>query len=585
MSTTQKSNFDLLRVGLFFLFFVFLTVFSLRFDPDLKDLDDGVYSNYLTSLVMDGDLNVVDQLPAEKRWMVSKKLNHPTLHDHGISIFWVPTYLYARILKSMGVNIKYENQRTFRTAMVISNTFYFLLVIILGLKIFPLFWNRAIEPIELGALVFGTPFFWYGLVQPSSADVTSAAIPFFLILNHIFLMKKPKELSIYLSYGALISIGIILKISLLFYTLLPLHLIYFHYKLNKFEIKNFLLLALGSLVPLLFFILNEYIKYGRVGYSYSGIVGPYNVLWEILLGPAGYLVVSPLFLVAAVSSFSLKNLETKRSLVLLLILIPLIKILGESYSFQGNADFGGRHLITDFAIFLLLLPCLFTSIQNKYFKYSILLYCILHTQMMVSNFYVGIENKNYTWGALYENPFSSFLLMWPKYKYFFYRFFTGFFDSSFLEVLKFFPVFIFGGWVFKKVLDLDLTSDRVLKSICQRVAIGTVIIYGGITVVNSVFNPKNVEEMRKNNFYEKLIVVDGPEAYYFYDNVSNIFMHKKFSLLRGDQKSVELADLALKKYYQTVQEQILVDPVGLKEKLRSGEVEFPDPFYGTNDSL
>ncbi len=578
-----RKYFNFLKVGFFALILFLMTMFSLRFDPDLKDLDDGVYSNYLTSMVTDQDLNIIDQLPEKKRWMVTSNYNHPTLHDHGVSIFWLPSYLYSKILKLLGIKTSYDGQRDYRSAMVISNGFYFLLLIVLALKVFPLIWNRNLEKLELLTLIFSTPLFWYGLIQPSSADVTTSVIPFFLIIIHLYLLRENKSKIMYFYLGALISIGIILKVTLLFYCLLPLHLIYQQYREKVISIKNYLVLFIGAVLPTTLFFTNEHVKYGSLGYSYAGIVGPFNVLWEILLGPSGYITVSPIYLLVIVSGVIYIRKNKNQSLFVVLLLIPIMKILAESYSFQGNADFGGRHLIADTAILALAMPFMITG--SKVLRNITFAYCIVHTVLMASSFYTGIAGEDYVWGALYTNPLNSLIEMIPKYNYFITRFIKGFFDNSILELLKLSPLFIFFGLILSMLHGIDLSHQNNIKRLSSGIVLSCLVIYISITALNVLNNKVNVQSLKENGFFEKLVVVDGAEAFYFYDNVSNLLMHKKFLVMRGKEAEASGTDIILNSYYKKVQAQILVDPIGLKKNLESGKVVFPDPFFGTNKSL
>ena len=290
---------------LFFLSFIILclSVFTLRFDPEVKDLEGGIYNNVLTSIVEDGDLNVINQVSSKRSLIISKTYNYPNLHDNGVSSLWLPFYLYAKIINIINTSKGYYISSNYRVSMILANIFYTLVVLILLCKFSFLIFKKRISRFDLCCIFLGTPLYWYGFVHPSSTDLVSGVFPFIYYLLSKRCMKSSSSMD-YLILGLSLGFGVVLKVSLLFYGFIPLVFFIQNYKQYKDLFKRAVpLLICGYVTAIAPFLLNEYLETGLSLYSYSSIVASYYLIYETVFAPAGYLTVSPLFFIFLISYF------------------------------------------------------------------------------------------------------------------------------------------------------------------------------------------------------------------------------------------------------------------------------------------
>lgn len=556
--------------------FLSLSLFSLRFDPEVKELEYGVFSDFVTSIVRDGDLNIINQVKKDQQWLVTSTYNHPTIHDHGISVLWLPFYAYTRLLDVFSVDLDYDKRQGYKPTMVFANLFYFLLIAIASFKAVEFFFNRKLELIDYFIITFGTPYFWYGLVHPSSADLTSAIFPFLYLICHNACLRNVEKKNWYI-YGVLLAMGTITKVSLLFYFILPLHYLFVKRGSWLIELKKYILPFLfGCLSIGLPYLCNEWIKYGQLHYSYAGIVANYYLLYETVLGPSGYFIVSPIYLMIIISLIMLaKNREIKnRSFIIFLLFAPILKVLVESFTYAGNAEFGGRHLITDYLAFLLLFPTLyFKEFKKRWIIRSIaialMIYCVLMGFLYMKN----ISGGSFSWGMHYELPFQAVSSQWDKFLYFLERVRNGFSFTNLLELSKYFILILLSSISLVEIYRLNISDPVLRKKILHRSTAFLLFVYLLITGLNIVNNERNILALKSQDFFNETVVVNGPEAFHFDDNVGNMIVLLEFSGKRDDQSKVKVVELELDKYIDKVMSQIVIDPIGFKEKLVKRELQ------------
>lgn len=530
-------------------------------------------------MVRDGDLNVINQIKEENRWMVTPTYHYPALHDHGVVMLWLPFYAYTRMLEFAGLEIKTPERDAYRSTMVLANSFFFILLLIMSFKLFELFPAFKLSKLELTLLTLGTPLFWYGLVHPSSSDVSSAFFPFLFLCVHFLCLKKSSK-KLWFFYGLLLSLGAVTKVSLVLYFALP-----FHFLIQKenpwlASLKKYLPLFLGGCFSVLIpYLANLILKYGSIEYSYLGIVSPYNLFWEIILGPAGYFYVSPLYLI--IIGFFIRKIYLdkefikKNSLYCFLLFAALFKIILESNTYQANADFGARHLIVDHLTFLLLFPSLYLkdSLRKIFLALASLATCF--TLLMSFVFMEGISPEvGFEWGILYASPINAFQGQIGKYLYFLKEVFNGFSPDQFVYYLKYLPLIFFGSIVLRLIYSANLLKENFI----ERIGLFFLSSYLLVTLINLSQANSNAKKMKAEGLFAKTIVANGPAAYYFEDNVGNLLMSLKFSKMRKDPKMYKKVQQEIRNYYEVTEKQILIDPVNFKESMNRGTPNFPDPF-------
>jgi len=554
--------------------FLALSIFTLRFDPEVRDLEDGVYRSLLTSIVEDGDLNIINQMSPDRGVIVSKTYNYPNLHDHGVAALWIPIYLYTKGVSNYSNSDGYFISDNYRVAMVLSNLFYALALIILIYKFVPILFNRKANPIELISILFGTSIYWYSFVHPSSTDLVSGIFPFIYFIQLYRCTNAPRKVEFFL-FGLSLTFGIILKVSLLFYVFLPIYfLIKFRSNLKESIIKFLPSLALGVFTILLPYMVNEYLETGVLMYTYSQIVANYYLLYETVLAPAGYLIVNPIYILAFLGLYlairKSKSIEEK-GLLTLFMLAPVLKVLVESFTYAGNAEYGARHLLTDVFVLLLLFPAFYTNGIKKTLIYIISALCVLQSLFMSFVYMRDISGK-FEWGIFYEKDFSAISNQLPKYKYFLSNVLNGLKGDDIGDLILFYPLMLLCSYALYKLAKADLLKSRILLYFIAFFTSSYLVI----SIFNISSNSKNVKNLQSKNFYDDKVITNGSLMYGLNDNIGNILMHNRYSKLRGDQKYIEITEKALSEYSDKAINEIVVDPIGLKKKIKERDFDFID---------
>ncbi len=567
----SRSVFKFFVVSVFILC---LAIFTLRFDPEVRDLEGGVYNNVLSSIVEDGDLNIINQVSKEQSLIATKTYNYSNLHDNGVSSLWLPFYLYAKIVNEVGASKGYYINSNYRVSMVLANIFYTFVLLILLCKFSEFIFKKRINRFDLLCIFLGTPIYWYGFVHPSSTDLVSGIFPFiyFLLVKKCMNSSNSKD---YFILGLSLGFGVILKVSLLFYGIIPLIFFIKYHKDYKDFFKRILpLLVIGYLIAITPFFVNEYLETGFSLYTYSSIVASYYLIYETVLAPAGYLIVSPLFFISLFSFFIFIKGESgieDKILYSLFLIAPILKILVESFTYGGNAEYGARHLLTDVFVLMLLYPSFYLNGWKRSLARVFAFLCVVQSVFM-SFVYMRDISGEYRWGIFYEKDLSAIFEQWPKYKYFFSNVWAGLTGEDFFGIFVFYPVILLASFLLMKLYSSRIETTAIYKNFI----IYCCGVYSVIMLLNVWNNSRNVEQLKREGFYKDKVITNGTLMYSFSDNVGNILMHQRYSKLRGDEKYIEITEKALNEYKMNAVKEILIDPVGLKKKILKDDFSFID---------
>lgn len=542
-----------------FIFVIFGFVLTNIFDPEVTKIDHGVYSEYTQSIVQDGDLNIVNQATKNRQWLVTKTYNHPDFHDHGIIVFWAPFYWVAHILSKISPVDNFFMRQFYDGLQVLLNYLFGILVILLSYRICKK--NVLNKKILLG-FIFSTPFFWYWIMHPSQADITSAICP---VLFFYFVNDRREKRFFLVELWSLFCLFTIVKINFGFYILWPVYETYksdkdsFFIKLGK--------VSLGLVLCLVPFFINEYLKYGFLHYGYFSIVNKtYYLLFETLFGPSGYFTVSPFYIVVLVlfCYYIFRNRKNTDVLVFIFISSPIIRTLIEANTYGGNSDFGARHYIIDFFPILYsfsFLIKLFTK-RQKFLLYAVMTLCLFWTQIIMWSFVKKISNEFISWGLSYrlDIKLEDILRKLEVTTYRVTQLFQAEFLNEFLVLLVIILLFILAVFVFSKK-----RSALFSYLICS---------YIFFTFLNISNNKSNVEIYKSSGFFSDTVVGSGKHIYAYDDNMGNILMMKEFGKNRN-QESLNDYEGEFRSYRDKILKEIEVDNNNFRAGIVSGDVKKP----------
>lgn len=252
--------------------FFFLSIYSLR---DLEETERGVYTAFSASFLRDGDLNIINHVSPDARWLVTKSYHHPTNENHGSVIFWMPWLAPLHLLPQNLMTRFFGNLSFYDLAALLRNAFYAWFGILfcwlsnkIILKKAPSSLNSQLPILFLFLLSTSLPL--YLLVYPFSAEVTN----FFLasILTYL-LIKTANSVPKWLDWfvvGLFLGLCSVFKVSFFIFILGFIILATLSPRLRAdFKQRIFYLFSLGLGLGLIILLqtINYSIQLGELTFS------------------------------------------------------------------------------------------------------------------------------------------------------------------------------------------------------------------------------------------------------------------------------------------------------------------------------
>jgi len=398
-------------INLGILFAIIFLYFFVVYDINFHGPDKPVYFAYTASVVEDGDLNIVDEVsPDFDQLIVSKKYNLPDFHNHGGVIFWVPFYLYAKLIYFTieRFHFLYDFDAIAKSALSFSTIITGFLIILFSYLLVVNFFSPKIALYSLIMLFLGTPFFYYVLFQGGNANIVGCL---FSVISLMFCYYAASSNRLYwFLYGTFFSLAVTVKTEIWFQVVFILP--FFFYLLgNKKVLLKYGIYFLSGFIPVLFLrAINAYLKYGVVHleeviyfasakyaptYSFNGLFGSYKgvfytspVLYLCLIG---FFIM--LFNIMKKSRFYFKKVSMNDAFLLFLSLYLLLKmiLIGKIFSPAGDS-LSIRVLLTEFPVFVLLFAYTLQFFK-KYIRFFLPLLglFILWNLLIISEHIAGLE--------------------------------------------------------------------------------------------------------------------------------------------------------------------------------------------------
>jgi hypothetical protein len=358
------------------------------------------------SLAHDGDLNILNNLPFERRWLKTLHGTYPLMHDYGVVLFWVPFIKVLNIL-SVGYARQLELLTIFNAVLGCTGIALLYRIIIDHFKL-------QLSAYATCAIIISSGVFSFIFFENTFADTI---IIFYLAIFTQFTLSNTlnKSNQFYFFWGMALGLGITIKISFIFYTIL-----FFLIESRK-SFKNYLTLLFGLALLLLpkFLIMKDLngellpLQGYSIIYSLDVLTSPVK-LYRKFFSPSGLLYNFPLigFLLPFVLFKIVKNkvLLSKglRKITLLLtISFALNVILHMTCIFDGNLGFGNRHYSSGIFLYLLL-----TAIFMKFKRIIILNLALFFSSIWaLFQFYWNIQIDSGSTIEFNAQPTPLFLLI------------------------------------------------------------------------------------------------------------------------------------------------------------------------------
>ena len=586
----------ILRLFLKFLLTLFvsyvLLVFSLNLHSSVgSSYEAGVYRALMISIIDDGDLNIINNVPKKMSWIASETYNYPDMHDHGAPVLWAPFYYVAKQIGVLmqpisiyagNVNVDFEH-----VVLMILSLFFGLL----GLKFFFFFVNEQLQislpRIFLAAAVFSTGLFNFLVYQNDSADITLFCFAAILIYIYSKILKTASAFD-FLLLGAMTAFGSVIKLSFptLFAVFLFLYIkeILIPRKFRFFQIASF---GFGYAFILILKNSNEMLKFGFVnalqGYDYAyKLEYLFNPLWHgrPFFGPGGTFVVIPIFLLLTAmfliltAGLVLKKLRLTEDIALFLtITVSFIAKIALDFLvlFDGFAGFGARHFLIDTGALIVMFGLIYKNRQlNKNFYLFTKIFLVVCVAITTVEYFWWLEKDAYpisVFNVIYIQDFKIVFNQMIRMLRNVYGILVHF--PFYLITYSGYLIFLCGISILWMGFDFLLNS----KNLQRLFGIVIVGLYLVTTAANRINNQKNVAAMTKMNFYQDVVIGRGPNIFLYDEYLSAAAFMMDVSKLERNFEAYTYQKNFLMTLLKKSKEEISYDPIGFIAALDRGELK------------
>lgn len=541
---------------IYFFSLYFLSLIAIFFSaPFGESLEYGVYYSYVWSLIADSDLNLINQLPVNFSWLATMNFSDVDFHDYGNVTLLYPFFLLFSLFKPSSMDMGVFMERSF-------TLFNFFMA---GVWIHYL--NKSIKLVLktskeflLPSLLFliNSSLLWYLFFQTGGSDIINGTLMTWLIY-HILLHQDDENPQVVFSLIFLSFLLTIVKITFIFYIPLLFYLIFKNR--NERYLKQFFLWILVS--GLIIYIPHLIYNIRKFGFLYSGYYQSFNsqlfVLKGTLFSQNGYLVSSPIYWISLLGIFFIIKDRQLKSLnfIAFTFFLFVIKIILVSFRQIEDELFGPRMIMIDSFLFASLFSYCYQRLPRKV-MIPLLISCTAF-HFYNNAIYYAINDD---WNAVYNFDFSNIPLAFNKYHQAIMGFF---FKDFFLNNLYLLPLSLI------LTLTIYAYSKLAEKKRLTSIASLALFFYLGIHAVHNFKLERNIEKLTSEGFYQDKVVGNGP-AIYYYDDLISIYKKSIFyAEKRGDQEEVDIRNKHLDEYYQTIANEVLIDPIGFLEDLKVGK--------------
>lgn len=533
-----------------------------------EEMEFGAYSAYPRSLLLDGDLNIVNQLPKEATWIISPTLSSPSYFDHGHSLLWLPFIAYEKLVCWLFPNMALKVKFSSFTFAIMGAFFSFLSFLFLKNLSF-LETRDDLKKIILSLMAI-FPIIFCLIFSPSNADITAmlAASVFLYILDSF---KKDHSSTILI--GLFTALILTIKVNLYFY--LPFLLLWIHqFQGKKEKVKQCVLILSSAIFILIPYIANCVLKYGHWEWPYRWFVdtSTHFILGITIWGEAGYLQQTPgIILIAVCSSllffynYKKEHHLTRWFVALSFFAIALETLIFSKHFFMTQLSYPlARNIVFFLPLFFILLNLIFKYLKSQsrllwIFNTFIIITAIWSIVFQFSLYYYG--NELIEWEQVLSP--QSYLLVWKNLLSHLYLLKNHFSDFILLYSL-FLPLVIF---CFSLYTWLKYSLHNSQKLI-PRVILTLSVSYAAITVLNVMNHTKNTNQWIKEGCYQNQSIGKNSKTYTF-DELNDItVLSKDYYRRTKNTELLSAIEIWEKKYLENLETDFVFDPLNNAQKIK-----------------
>lgn len=551
------------NIILFFSIF-FISLFAV-YKINFHGPDQPIYLAYTTSIVEDGDLNVVNN--GYSKHSVSKTYNLPDFHNHGGVVLWAPFYSYGKHIYSILSKLKptffsrYSLDSFIKCTMAFSTIVFGFFTVLLTFFLCRLFFSNDISLWSTLVIFFGTPFFYYTLSETGNANIIGSLLSIISIwfCSYAVYMRRPH----WFLYGLFFSICIVVKIDLWFQIIFILSFFIVLLILRQVNWISLIYFLIGFTLGIALKTINDYVKYGVFHTGELGLLNfrNYYLFEQLFSSYHGFFYTSPIFyfcllgfifliinLLRDIKTINDKKMQDIFLFILSLYLLTKIFIIPFSYAW-GGGTVGARALLTEFPVFVLLYARVFQG-RGTYFEdiINIISIVFIFRNLLITSEFIAAVDIRYITGAPPLN------LRVETIKYIYNLFYIK--DLYFKLVLclpLLFATFVVTHYLIGRIKTIDPVFWYIRKdcgSFLRLLSLFTVylcIAYTIVTSLNITNNKKNVEGLIREGFFKNVEIINSRE-FEKRENIGSMNEMIKYFELKGNIDKVN----KIKKYKKEI---------------------------------
>ena len=389
------------------------------------------YYAYLPAGLIFHDLNFsfVKDLPSDfegKIWLGTAPNGKPVLRmTMGLAVLWLPFFAIAHLYaKAIGVSALGYSW-PYSLSIFVAAVFYLLIGLLYLRKILLKYFSETITGITLLLVVLATNLMYYVISEPGMSHVYSFALITIFLYNTFYWIEKPSILStvaLGLLGGMIVLIRPVNGLVIIFPFFSSANSIHEIFKRITCRWKLILLASAAAflvLIPQLVywkiqtghFLFNSYMDSGRFYF-----LNP-HISDGLFSFRKGWLVYTPLMLIALLGLFFMKKYVGGLRLAIILFLALFIYVIFSWWCWWYGGSFGARPMIDTYGILSIPLAAFLTvSLKKQWWKKLLtgflLLFFIILNQFQMNQYRTSLLH----WDSMTPKAYRSILFKkhWPE---------------------------------------------------------------------------------------------------------------------------------------------------------------------------
>ena len=514
--------------------------------------EDSMYIYYVQSILNDGDFNLINQVPENFRWLVTKEMFFPSIHSEIQTPFILIFYLLEKMVTGFfSLNILKE----FHLAAYSLNVFSLLVgyhYTKMAIKKF----NFEFTKTHFFVFLMTSCLLYFSTFYLTVIEIFSFSLSSFCFYNIALIHSgEGKKISPFI-VGLISTLLLMSKISYIFIFLAFLG--YFGIELLKNKRKSFCFFLMGSLLGAFPFVLNNYIQYGRLihAYSYFSVIMDYsfeNIFRTLRVGYFGYrglFFTNPLFLPSffflCMKLFKYCKGSKSHFYLYFFLICWLLSSFFQTIFIMGpivDDHYVGRLTLTALPLLLFGFSIISKKIKIRYLNLFLVINLVLWQLLIMMKFQLLHENGHYSY--VYNENFVSIQDVFNFISVSAGDFIIVFTDNIGVGILLF-------------LLSLLLTYFNFKDKFKEKMFIRVVFLGVLSLILFSFLNYINHDENNKSHFASKeilknVVIADGGHAYVFNYLMDGMRSH----YLNSDKHLKKKIEKRFRIYYKKVKEELL----------------------------